>query len=82
MAKSKIGRNVKKCQRYFNEKRRVKNKTRKLERYIEKAKKRQLQQQVINPNTKQLPKRSTNAVENIIKSSPIGRKREKAGRWA
>jgi hypothetical protein len=60
---------------------RIKNKKHKLEQRLKKIERARATEPVINPNTKQLPKRSSNPIENTIKACPIGRKRERAGRW-
>ena len=71
----KYGRNKIKCQRYFNERRRIKNKTKKLEEKIRHLELERAKGEVINKNTNLPTKRRP--IENIIKSCKIERKREK-----
>lgn len=66
--------NNKSCQQYLGEKRRIRNKTRKLETRIKKLEEARKVEEVINPNTKLPVKR--NSTKNIIKNSRIGRKPE------
>ena len=76
MAKiSKTKRPHKHCERYLNEQKRIKNKSRKLEKKLRIiTKEREKEPNKINPNTKLSPKRRP--IENIIESSRIGRQKE------
>uniref|UniRef100_A0A6M3KF05 Uncharacterized protein n=1 Tax=viral metagenome TaxID=1070528 RepID=A0A6M3KF05_9ZZZZ len=65
--------NNKSSQKYLSERKRIKNKTRKLEKRV-KVLELGRKEEVINPNTK-LPI-TRNPIENIVKNSRIGRKKE------
>jgi hypothetical protein len=63
--------------KYMTEKRRIKNKQKKLDKmieHLEQERKDPKGNNLINPNTKQEPKRKD--LNNLIKSSKIGRKKE------
>lgn len=61
--------------KYFNEKRKIRNKTEKIEKTIKLLElAREVNKEHINKNTNLPPKRRS--IENIVKSCRIGRKRE------
>jgi hypothetical protein len=63
------------CQVYLTRRKRMKNKTRKLGKFIEHLEKERLKPAPINPNTKKPSPRRP--IKNIIKSCKVGRKKEK-----